>query len=103
MGLCFSRIFLSIALIATSALAQVNINTASTKELMSLGLNKTQALNIIKYRKAHKFKSVDEIVKVRGISFAQAQNLESKIRVSNPTTKKKNSTKNNKKTRQKGK
>ena len=46
----------------------VDINSASVKELSSLkgvGIKKAEA--IVAYRKAHCFKNVDEIVKVKGI------------------------------------
>jgi len=50
--------------------ANIDINHASAKELTALkgiGVKKAQA--IITYRKEHKcFKSVDELVKVKGIS-----------------------------------
>jgi len=49
--------------------AQVDINSASKKELMGLkGIGEVKAEAIIAYRNAHGgFKSVDEIVNVTGI------------------------------------
>ena len=58
-----------------------DLNTASKSELMSLGLNKSQALNVIKYRKAHKFKSVEELEKVQGIGFNDMQKVKEKLNV----------------------
>ena len=58
-----------------------DLNTASKSELMSLGLNKSQALNVIKYRKAHKFKSVEELEKVQGIGFNDMQKVKEKLSV----------------------
>ena len=48
--------------------AAVDINSASVKELTSLkGIGTKKAEAIVMYRKANCFKSVDEIVKVKGI------------------------------------
>ena len=58
-----------------------DLNTASKSELMSLGLSKSQALNVIKYRKAHKFKSVEELEKVQGIGFNDMQKVKEKLSV----------------------
>ena len=58
-----------------------NLNTASKSELMSLGLSKSQALNVIKYRKAHKFKSVEELEKVQGIGFNDMQKVKERLNV----------------------
>ena len=50
------------------AFSAVDINSASAKELSSLkGIGVKKAEAIVAYRKAHCFKSVDEIVKVKGI------------------------------------
>lgn len=56
-----------------------DLNTASKSELMSLGLNKSQALNVIKYRKAHKFTSIEELEKVQGIGFNDMQKVKAKL------------------------
>ena len=46
----------------------VNINTASLKELQTLhGIGERTAKAIIEYRKAHKFKDINELMNVRGI------------------------------------
>ncbi|TAK78269.1 MAG: helix-hairpin-helix domain-containing protein [Gammaproteobacteria bacterium] len=47
---------------------QVNLNTATAKELMKIeGINATKAKNIVSYRKKHgDFKSVDELANVKG-------------------------------------
>jgi len=48
--------------------ASVDINHANLKELTSLkGIGVKKAEVIISYRKEHCFKSIDEIVKVKGI------------------------------------
>ena len=56
-----------------------DLNTASKSELMSLGLNKSHALNVIKYRKAHKFTSIEELEKVQGIGFNDMQKVKAKL------------------------
>ena len=48
---------------------------------MSLGLSKSQALNVIKYRKAHKFKSVEELEKVQGVGFNDMQKVKVRLNV----------------------
>jgi len=48
--------------------ASIDINHANVKELSTLkgiGIKKAEA--IIKYRKGHCFKKIDEIIKVKGI------------------------------------
>ncbi len=53
---------------AASLFASIDINHADVKELSSLkGIGHKKAEAIIAYRKAHCFKNVDEIVKVKGI------------------------------------
>ena len=48
--------------------ASVDLNTATQKELISLkGIGKSKAEAIIEYRKKNCFKSIDEVVKVKGI------------------------------------
>jgi len=62
------RLFLT--LIATIGLlfASIDINNASKKELTSLkGVGEKKAEAIIEYRKSHCFKSVDELINVKGI------------------------------------
>lgn len=47
---------------------KVNINTASKEVLMTLkGVGEAIAERIIEYRKAHPFKTPEEIMKVKGI------------------------------------
>ena len=73
------KILLCLAL--TSLAYGADLNTASKSELMSLGLNKSQALNVIKYRKAHKFTSIEELEKVQGIGFNDMQKVKEKLSV----------------------
>ena len=48
--------------------ANIDINSADVKKLSTLkGIGAKKATAIVKYRKAHCFKKVDEIIKVKGI------------------------------------
>jgi competence protein ComEA len=68
--------------------AVVNLNTATAGELEALpGIGAKKAEAIVEARKARGgFKSVDEIVDVRGIGPAQLEKLRPHLRVSNDAT-----------------
>ncbi len=69
-------------LTATSLAAAININTADQKALETLpGIGPAKAEAIIIYRKAHKFVSVDDLAKVKGIGDNTMKNLKSQITV----------------------
>lgn len=78
-------VFFSISL---TAIAGVNINTATQAELESLdGIGPKKALAIIDYRKKNGgFKSVDDLKQVDGIGAATLENLRKNISVSGTTT-----------------
>ena len=63
------KILTMLLLIFSLAMGSVNINKANTAQLQSLhGIGPTKAHEILKYRKAHGgFKSVNELVNVKGI------------------------------------
>ena len=66
-------------LTATALAAAVNINTADKKALETLsGVGPTKAEAIIIYRKTHKFSSVEELAKVKGIGTKHKQIKDSK-------------------------
>lgn len=72
-----------LALAAPVAAAEVNLNTATQEELVTLpGVGPAKAKAIIDYRTAHPFKSVDEVKNVRGIGDHLYESLKGKVTVS---------------------
>jgi competence protein ComEA len=65
------------------ALSAININKANSAQLQTLnGIGPTKAQEILKYRKSHGgFKSVDELVNVKGIGPKTVQKLKSQVSV----------------------
>lgn len=63
--------------------AVVNINKANSAQLQSLsGIGPTKAAEILKYRKSHGgFKSVDELVNVKGIGPKTVQKLKHQVTI----------------------
>lgn len=68
---------------STSINKLVNINTAGVKELSTLtGIGEAKAQKIIDYRKANGgFKSIDEIMKVKGIGKATYEKIKANITI----------------------
>lgn len=68
---------------STSINKLVNINTAGVKELSTLtGIGKAKAQKIIDYREANRgFKSIDEIMKVKGIGKATYEKFKANITI----------------------
>lgn len=61
---------------------KININTATKKELVTLkGIGAKIADRIIEYRKAHPFKTIEEIMKVKGISQKKFDKIKDSISV----------------------
>ena len=70
-------------LTATAIAAAVNINTADKETLESLpGVGPVKAEAIISYRKDHKFITVDDLAKVKGIGEKTVAKLKEQITVS---------------------
>jgi competence protein ComEA len=75
--------------------AQVNINTATAEEFTTLkGIGKTKAEAIVEYRAEHgDFKSIDELVKVKGIGKKTINRLRDELTIDEqPKTKKETKT-----------
>jgi competence ComEA-like helix-hairpin-helix protein len=65
----------------------VNINTADVGVLGLLpGIGPAKAAQIIVYRKRHPFRTVDELVRIRGIGRKMVRRLRAHLAVSGPTT-----------------
>jgi competence protein ComEA len=83
-------LFTTLALISLSfsAIAGVNINTASQAELESLnGIGPAKAKAIIDYRKKNgAFKTVNDLEKVNGIGQATLKNIRKEVSIKGKTT-----------------
>lgn len=77
------RVFLLLALFFSFLFATININKANSAQLQSLnGIGPTKAHEILKYRKVHGgFRSVDELVNVKGIGPKTVQKLKSQVSI----------------------
>ena len=80
------KILISLAAIASLAMAAINLNTATKEELMSLdGIGSAKADAIIEYRKANKFNSIDDLKNVNGIGNKTFDNLKDEISITGKT------------------
>jgi comEA protein len=65
----------------------VNLNTASEEELRLLpGVGPAKASNIVAYRRAHPFRTVEELVRIKGIGRKMVRKLRLHLTISGPTT-----------------
>lgn len=74
-----------IAGLSTCVFAAVNINTANVEELQQLkGIGAKKAAEIVAYREAHgEFKTVDELINVKGVGKATLEKLRQELVVKN--------------------
>jgi len=71
-----------LSLLVTLLVATVDINSANVKELTTLkGIGPKKAESLLNYRKSHCFKTVDEIVKVKGIGKKTLEKNRKNLRV----------------------
>lgn len=62
------KLFLVLVMMCMYLFAEVDLNTASKNELMTLkGVGESKAQAIIEYRKTNKFNSIEDIKNVKGI------------------------------------
>jgi competence protein ComEA len=65
----------------------VNLNTAPAEMLSALpGIGPAKAVGILAYRTRHPFRTVDELVRVKGIGRRMVQAMRSHLAVSGPST-----------------
>lgn len=65
----------------------VNLNTASADELQLLsGVGPAKVRNIVAYRSKHPFRTVEELVRIKGIGRKMFRRLRMHLAVSGPTT-----------------
>ena len=75
------KIFVLLMLLVSLVFGVVNVNSANSAQLQTLnGIGPSKAQEILKYRKAHgAFKTVDELVNVKGIGPKTLQNMKTQI------------------------
>jgi competence protein ComEA len=65
----------------------VNVNTATAEELQLLpGIGPAKVQSILAYRRAHPFRTVEELVRVKGIGRKMVRRLRAHLTVRGPTT-----------------
>ena len=84
------KLLLVMLLLSSYLFGAMNVQTASKSELMSIsGIGEKKADAIIKYRKKHKLKSADDLVKVPGIGKNIANNVKHNVKNKKKSTKQK--------------
>ena len=65
----------------------VNLNTATVEVLALLpGIGTSKAESILAYRRRHPFRTVDELVRIKGIGRKMVRGLRAHLAVGGPTT-----------------
>lgn len=77
------KLLLSFLFVTTLLFSAVNVNRASSAQLQTLnGIGPTKAQEIINYRKSHGgFKTVDELVNVKGIGPKTLLKMKSQVAI----------------------
>jgi len=77
------KIFTLLMVLTSFLFAVVNVNSANSAQLQTLkGIGPGKAEEILKYRKAHGvFKTVDELVNVKGIGPKTLEKMKSQLEV----------------------
>jgi competence protein ComEA len=80
---CMKKILIMLLFLALSLFAKIDINRADAKTLMSVnGLGEKKAAAIVEYRiKNGNFKSVDELIKVKGIGKKLLKKIKTEVEV----------------------
>ena len=75
------KLLIVMLVLSTYLVAAMNVQTASKSELMSIsGIGEKKASSIIKYRKTHKLKSADDLLKVKGIGKGIVKNIKGNVK-----------------------
>ena len=82
-------LLLALVLCSATAVAAINLNTATKEELVALpGVGPAKAQAILDYRSSHgAFKSVEEVKDVKGIGAKRFEKLKGELTVVGTTTK----------------
>ena len=77
------KIFLALLFFSTLLFSAINVNKANSAQLQTLnGIGPTKAQEIIDYRKSHGgFKTVEELVNVKGIGPKTLMKMKSQVAI----------------------
>jgi len=75
------KIFFFMAMSISLLFSAINVQTASKKELMCIkGIGEKKAEAILKYRKSHKLKSVEDLMELKGFGKVLVSNVKKDIK-----------------------